>query len=548
MREEVAEFGHAKEIAKGAFWTLGGNATFYLISFVYTIVVARVVSQDDLGLFFLTLGIASILSLFDGLGLSNSLVRYVPYLEAKREPGKAEALLGMSRVLVLSSSIAVAALLWLFSGHLGGIYQNGALPEMIRLFSGYIVLKNLFELHQGYLRGKRRIKLVQLCSNLQNISKLAFTLLLIHFIGPGAIALGAGLLLSFAFPTILSLVLIASEGRGAPHGQAEDAGGPGGMLSEILPYGIMMGFNASLAGVVVSSSALILGLLIPPDLSARTVAIYSVAANLAWMLFVLPTSIGSIFLPLMSNLHGKGEMGRIRRLTQTAQRWCVLLTMPIALVMILHSDGMLALLYGQEYAAGGTVMAILAAGIMLKATSFAPAQTLSAMRQVMAQIAILSASGIVTIILNFLLIPSLGMEGSAVACVAGFFVSAYLLTRRSGQVYGFRMPGGVVRLWLAGGMSFLIIILLDTVVGRPAMAGIGIDMAGAGFGALGLAYIALLTGASIGIFFVTGMKLRCFRAQDLRLMAGALGRAGIPDRLIQKLASFFGRWTDTTID
>ena len=52
---------HSKEVAKGAFWSLAGQAGIRLVGFFYLVVLARMASQDDVGTFYLALSIFGVL-------------------------------------------------------------------------------------------------------------------------------------------------------------------------------------------------------------------------------------------------------------------------------------------------------------------------------------------------------------------------------------------------------------------------------------------------------------------------------------------------------
>jgi O-antigen/teichoic acid export membrane protein len=115
--EEVTTY--TKEIAKGSFWSLIGNVSTNFISFFYVILIARAVSQDDLGLFYLSLSVVTFMSVFTNLGVSNSLARYVPYFEGKNEPGKIKILLKSGYVIVTILAVLIMILLWMVEGHAG---------------------------------------------------------------------------------------------------------------------------------------------------------------------------------------------------------------------------------------------------------------------------------------------------------------------------------------------------------------------------------------------------------------------------------------------
>lgn len=70
----------AKTIAKGSAWILIAMVIVKLFAWVYYVVIARIVSQEEIRAFFLVLGITGIFGLFSNLGLGEgAIVRYVPF-------------------------------------------------------------------------------------------------------------------------------------------------------------------------------------------------------------------------------------------------------------------------------------------------------------------------------------------------------------------------------------------------------------------------------------------------------------------------------------
>ena len=138
MTDDISQY--SKEVAKGSIWSLAGNVSFYLISFFYVILIARSVSQDDLGLFFLAMSVVSLGAMLDNMGLGGALTRYDPFYEGKNEKSKIKSLLKMSYIVVTITALILLAIIWVSADFIGDIYQNERLPEVIRLLSVYLPL------------------------------------------------------------------------------------------------------------------------------------------------------------------------------------------------------------------------------------------------------------------------------------------------------------------------------------------------------------------------------------------------------------------------
>ncbi|MFA5091314.1 MAG: flippase [Candidatus Paceibacterota bacterium] len=528
--DEPSEY--SKAVAKGSMWSLAGSGVFYSISFIYNIIVARAVGQDDLGLFFLALSVASMSAVFDDLGLASALARYVPFFEGKSEKGKIRALIGLAQKLVTASALITVAALWLGADAISAIYQKPSLAEPLRLLSAFLLFSNLFSVNTAFIRGRADIRAVQMLSAFQNSLKLVLTIALFQLYGASALTLAGAFFLSFIPPTLLSFHIVRKKSADLP---ASDAISTSQMAKEILPFGLMLSLASSLSMVILSASRLLLGYLGDPSTSTQMVAMYSVSATLAAVLLTLPASIGSIFLPIMSKLFGKNDFAQMRIVTETAQRWSLFISIPFALVMMVFSQDLLTLLYGDSYRPAGLVLSILAFGMVLRVLTYMLYMTLAAMQLVSVQLKMLMISGAVNLAACILLIPQFGMVGAAAAAVCGFAVNAILSGYYSHKHFRFVLPPEVWKLALAALATLAIITLLSPGASHlPSFFNgmLGTDAPFYVTKAVYLAFIALLVSFTIPLFAGIALTLKCFRKEDVAMMNKALVKMRLPHRLV----------------
>ncbi len=513
---------YSKEMAKGSVWSLAGGAFYKLVSFLYLAVVAHTVSQNDLGLFFLAFNIVTIFSVADDLGLATALIRYVPFYEGKGEGGKIRPLLRSTYLIVSLSAVALMALIWLFSGYIGSAYSNPALPDALRALSLYLLLSNVFKAGNSFVQGRADIKSMQFEQNVQNVLRLVLTILLIYLYGAGFWALAGGLLLSFLLVIPLSLYDVSRSLKGIPAGREGVEARQ--LLTEIAPFGIMLGILQSLGAIVSATNSLILGFMA----STATVAVFAVATTVPYAVLTFSSAVGSIFLPLLSRLHGKNERKQMEKVADTAQRWTILATLPPTIAMMVFSPELISLVSGSGYMDGAAAMSIFSFALMVSSLSVTFSLAFSAMRMIRIQLWILAASGIMNVALNVLLIPPLGMAGSALASVASYAFSTALLAYYSRKMMGFGFPAGSARLAAASLLAFAAVFLL-----RPYMVPLIPQAAGYYTGkAVLVAFLAAALAVSSLIFMGFALLIRCLRKEDVDIMAKAMRRASVPERLV----------------
>jgi O-antigen/teichoic acid export membrane protein len=528
----------SKEVARGSFWSLAGNVFFKFTSFFYTIILARAASQDDIGLFFLSLGVVSLVSVIADLGLPMSLPRYIPYFKARKEGSKIRYLLKMASFLVLGTSLLITAAVFLLAEPIGQLYESTVLPDALRVMSAYILLYSGFKFVSQYLQSRADIKSMQLVRNVQNAAKLFITLALFWLFGASFLTIAAGFLLSFLLSLVVALPIVGKRILDIPNEVVEFS--KGGLLKEVIPFGIMVSIVTTFSVVIWSSDKVILGYLLPASESLELVGVYTLATTIAMVLLIFPQSIAQIFLPVMSKLVGKDNKKEMRSTLGTAERWAVFVALPIALVMVTFSGDLLSILYGDAYRTGATALAIFTMAKLFFAFAMMLSLSLAAMRLVKLELAISAVTALTNILLNFLLIPVMGMEGAALASAASLLLFFLLMLHYAKKVFDFTLPGEIYRMCAAGLLAFAIIFVLQPYF-SPILQLFPETEGDYLVKAMHLGYIGILTAISIVIFAGFSLLLKSFHREDIILLRKILRRMRLPENLIglvERVASY----------
>ncbi|MFH1685497.1 MAG: flippase [Candidatus Micrarchaeota archaeon] len=524
--EELSE--NTKEVAKGSIWGLSGNLLLKLVSFFYAIVIARLVSQDDIGIFYLTLGILQIISMFSYLGLPFSLQRYVPFYESRKELGKAKYLLKLSYLIVILASIFFIAGLWISADFIGELYQNSILSESIRLFSVYLFLYGVSVVQITYLQGRTAIRSMQLAYNVQNVSKLLLTILFFYLMGPSVFTLIYAFLASFAISDLVSLFLLYRRSRDLP--KASQPISNKELFREVMPLGLIVSVIASITVFVQAADKILLGYLLPNSMDI--VGVYGIATAFSMLLFVFPSAIGMIFLPIISRLVGKNDLSQIRATTETAMRWAFLISIPVAIIIISFSEGMLGIFYGEPYRVAAIAMSIFTLAVLVKSFSLMLSLALAAMRKIKLELKITLILGIVNVIFNVLLIPSYGMEGAAIASLIAFITTFFLLNHYCNKIFQFKLQPENYKLIIAGATTLIIMLFISPYA--------SIDIPSIGPESLApyiskvlyLFFLGIFASVAFTLFILFALVLKCFKNEDKLLMKQVLTKARLPTSII----------------
>ncbi|MBI4517293.1 MAG: flippase [Deltaproteobacteria bacterium] len=144
------------------------------------------------------------------------------------------------------------------------------------------------------------------------------------------------------------------------------------------------------------------------------VAQYSVAVKVTEALNLIPESVMVTVFPLLAATE-RSAPERFRRIYQLAVRYLVALVLPVALVLTLARDALIAVLFGDAYAGAAGALVLLAWWMFFSYTAavYLNLMIVHSQQRIMAVVSAIAVA--VNITLNLLLIPRWGAAGAAAA-------------------------------------------------------------------------------------------------------------------------------------
>ncbi len=153
--------------------------------------------------------------------------------------------------------------------------------------------------------------------------------------------------------------------------------------------------------------------------AAEHMAIYHAASQVSVAFLMIMGSLVTIFMPMAASAHAQQDMDTLRNLFQASARWGLYLGLPLFTFLHFTGGQLLVLTFGPEYQSGETTLTLLALGQLADVGTGAVGAVLLVSGN---QVAWMLASGIGALVngaIGFALVPTSGIEGAAVAKVAG---------------------------------------------------------------------------------------------------------------------------------
>jgi len=158
----------------------------------------------------------------------------------------------------------------------------------------------------------------------------------------------------------------------------------------------------------------------------ESAGIYKIATRGADLIMLVATMIGVALAPIISTLHTEKNMLRLQRGITKTTRIGFALTLPICLGLVLFGRSFL-LLFGDGFVQAYAALVILSV-MQLAAAAAGPTRLILVMtgNERIATIGLLVGT-VLNIFLNFMLIPSFGINGAALATMLSTLLSHFIL-------------------------------------------------------------------------------------------------------------------------
>lgn len=408
-----------RTIAKGSLLTFVGTGASTALLFVTNTLLARGLGRETYGQYSLVLATIEIAVLVSALGLGTGVARYIPYLREHRQTADVRRVIRVALLSTIATGGIIALGLIALSPWLaGGFFHDPALRMALAITSIGIPLFALLELLASILRGFGDVRarvyfqdfLFHGLVGLSVIGVLVFQLQLAETLAARILAalIAVGALAVYVrrkLPTLLP--------------DAADAPTPNSIFRTLIVFSIPLLGTSLLSVLLVRSDTILLGYF----MDASDVGLYNGAAPIARILQFIQSSIGYIFLPVITALYARRQIEELRRSFVVITKWTFFVTFPIFLTIFLFPTQTLALFFGNEFLAGASVLRILLLGTLFDVTVGLNSILLISLGKQKTVLAATSIAVIGNLGLNLLLIPAFGLVGSAIATATAIILT-----------------------------------------------------------------------------------------------------------------------------
>ncbi|PKP58766.1 MAG: hypothetical protein CVT88_06765 [Candidatus Altiarchaeales archaeon HGW-Altiarchaeales-1] len=528
----------AKTLAKGTAWILISALIIKFLAFIYYIILARTVPQEEIGQFFFVLSVVGIISLFSDLGLGSSAIgRFVPFYAGQEKFNYVKKVLKISVSAGTIFSTICAIFLILFADNISNFFSKPYLTSLFQIMASYFLIINFYYVALNFLQGRKLMKFVSYIQSIQQIFKTVLTIIFLFFFGFVAESIAFGFVLSFLFAAVFGWLWVLKEHRTLP--KTNEEAKFISLLKQMVPFGLTVVLISSMGIINGYTDRIMLGYFFPAAESDIMIGIYTIAIAFPSIIGIFAGAIGSIFYPVITEMWAKKNTEEMQKTTTTVIRWIFISSIPMLLITLIFPVQILTIVYGENYAEGWIVVILASTGLFIIYLSLPSQYILAAMNRLDITKKIIAVGAITNVLLNFIFIPIYDINGAAFASLISAIIMTTLFLRTS-KTTNIKFPKDIYKPVAAGILAAVILYLLATLFNFDEILINFVSQSITAKDTFSEILLKFLKVFVLGIFVLIAfsvyliflIKFKAFHKEDVEILAGGMRRAKIPEKYI----------------
>lgn len=390
----------------GAVQVLTSLGTFFLLP-----IITKTLGTYDYGLWAQINTTVSLISPLALMGLSMGFVRF---LSSETEIKIIREAVYSILFFVTISGLLASFLLYTFAEPLATFgFKDPHATYFIQAGSLLILLSVIESISLFYFRIFRQIQTFSYLTLFETFGKLFFILFLLKM-GYGLLGVIAATLLVQGFIFLISLLMIISQiGFVIPRFT---------YIKEYLQFSLPLTPNSLVRWITESSDRY----MVTYFLGLRSVGVYSAACSIGSLIQLFVSSLQLILLPELSKLFDENKMDEVRIYMSHSLRYFLLISIPAVFGLSALAKPLLGILTTDDFLSGWVVIPIIAFSGLLAGIFQIFVNTMLLIKQTKTTTYINIVAAVSNVLINLLLIPSIGIVGASLSTLFSYFLMAVL--------------------------------------------------------------------------------------------------------------------------
>ena len=341
--QKALEIG--KKSATGSFQLFIGQASSTAIMAMGTIILARIITPAEYGLYSIALIPSYMAILFRDWGINSALTKFTASLRAQKSEEKAYEIIKTGLIFETATGFTLSLILISLSGFIASaVFNRPESARLIAIASVTIFARALQTAARSIFVGFERMELNSLTNVCQAIVKSVAAPILV-LVGFGALGATLGYTISFIASAIISLVVLYLTIIRRTKRKNSRNSSTAKTLREMLHYGVPLSISLILGGFLIQFYAFIMAIYC----TDTAIGNYQVATQFATILTFFTIPISTVLFPVFSKINPQNENGLLQMVFMSSVKYTSLILVPVTMALMILSKPMIGTLFGKKW-------------------------------------------------------------------------------------------------------------------------------------------------------------------------------------------------------
>ncbi|MEM3697189.1 MAG: flippase [Candidatus Bathyarchaeia archaeon] len=420
-----------KKSATGSFQLFMGVAASTVIMAIGTIILARLMTPEEYGLYSISLIPSYMAILFRDWGINSAITKYTASLRAENKENETRKIILVGLTFEITTGLILSLILISLSIFIAStIFQRPESSQLIAIASTTILAGSIIITAQSSFIGFERMELNSLTNICQAIAKTIMSPILV-FIGYSTLGATLGYTVSFATSAVISLTMlyfaiVKKLKKGNPQKRDELQ-----TLKGMLRYGIPLSIASIISGFLVQFYAFLMAIYCDNAMIGN----YQVATQFATLLTFFTIPISTVLFPVFSKINPQKESELLQTVFTSSVKYSAFILIPATTAVMVLSKPMISTLFGEKWTHAPLFLTIyVISNLFAIFGSLSLGSFLAGIGETKIQMKISLITLTFGMPLALLLIPTAGIIGliitSITAGIPGLFLGLYWIWKR----------------------------------------------------------------------------------------------------------------------
>jgi O-antigen/teichoic acid export membrane protein len=404
--EHIFNFLKSKTVydIQWAFLSLLSSGILFII---LRIIIGRELGVTAFGIYTLAFTVYQFGLQFANFGIGAALTKYIA--ESSNNDGVIQKYLSSGIVCSIFSGLLFGIILFILSPFIAHSVFN--IPELEPLFKITAVCYPFISIQfaiSGTFNGMRRMKTFALLNMSQNFLIILFSVFFVMICNLSIF----GAVLGYAIPTCLvgGLSPLLINGTNWITKAAIEIA----VIKKITAFGFFFALSTSSSFLNIYLGTLLIGYFLNP----AEVGIFAVAITLSQALTILPSAIQRVTTPAIASAYANKGNRETRKLIISSMKYPFLVVLALGIILIATGPWLISFFFSESYSSAYQPLIFLTIGNIIFTPVIATGACFFSMGKISLPYKVNLLNIVLTIGLNIVLIPFLGIMGAALATVS----------------------------------------------------------------------------------------------------------------------------------